>query len=348
MVYHTYHFYTPALGQLDNPFVLTRNPALVLLIEGHTAVALFMSLSGFLFTLIAFRKRLHYGLFMFNRLLRIYPMYLFICMVALYTYGGKPQLSEVVVTLLYLQTFRLPYLCPSATIHLWSICIEEQFYILFPFIIRFFSHYGYRYILGILCLTFLVRGYVMLETGTAQRVAYWSLVGRLDQFLMGLVAGRLFLERSRWFSHPLLLLAALLLAWLALFTFHLLGGLGHNLQGAHWLVWQPIEGACWALVILCYCSCRWHIPRILSQRLAALGRLTYSVYVLHWSFVSILAPRLALPLSSNPWVNGVLNGVMLTWPLTLAVATLTYFVIERPFMSLRRRYILPEVAPGSS
>src|SRR5687767_447013 len=70
------------------------NPFESLLIEGHTAVAMFMVLSGFIFTYGALKAvgadadphaGIRYGPFLGNRLLRILPMYVLVVLLAVYT-----------------------------------------------------------------------------------------------------------------------------------------------------------------------------------------------------------------------------------------------------------------------
>jgi uncharacterized membrane protein len=65
-------------------WLFTANPLSALIIEGHTAVGLFMVLSGFIFTYGARGRDIAYWPFLKNRLLRIYPLYLFLIVVEIY------------------------------------------------------------------------------------------------------------------------------------------------------------------------------------------------------------------------------------------------------------------------
>jgi len=76
--YHGLHLLRSRLLH-DQPFdfshwVSTENPLLAAIAEGHTAVALFMVLSGFIFTWGAWGHQVRYGAFVVNRVLRIYVM----------------------------------------------------------------------------------------------------------------------------------------------------------------------------------------------------------------------------------------------------------------------------------
>ncbi|MCW2524972.1 MAG: Acyltransferase, partial [Frankiales bacterium] len=61
----------------------SRNPLKTVIFEGHTGVALFMVLSGFIFTIGTLDREVFYGRFMANRFLRIYPLYLVLVFIAL-------------------------------------------------------------------------------------------------------------------------------------------------------------------------------------------------------------------------------------------------------------------------
>jgi peptidoglycan/LPS O-acetylase OafA/YrhL len=56
-------------------------PLAAVVIEGHTAVGLFMGLSGFIFTFGAGDRAVRYAPFLRNRILRIYPLFLFVFLV---------------------------------------------------------------------------------------------------------------------------------------------------------------------------------------------------------------------------------------------------------------------------
>jgi peptidoglycan/LPS O-acetylase OafA/YrhL len=54
------------------------NPLVNLVREGHTGLALFIVMSGFLFGVITYHKEISYSRFIINRIIRIYPAYVFI------------------------------------------------------------------------------------------------------------------------------------------------------------------------------------------------------------------------------------------------------------------------------
>src|ERR1700745_509033 len=76
LCYHGAHLFRSALTGTpvdDAHWPSSHNPLWALIYEGHTAVALFMGLSGFIFAYGAIGHRIYYRRFIGNRLLRIYP-----------------------------------------------------------------------------------------------------------------------------------------------------------------------------------------------------------------------------------------------------------------------------------
>ena len=108
---------------------------------GWTGVDLFFVLSGYLiagqlFSRIAQGKGLAMGEFYFKRAFRILPPYLVI--VALYfclpVFREREALPPLWKFLTFTQNFGLDLLHRGTFSHAWSLCIEEQFYLLLPVI----------------------------------------------------------------------------------------------------------------------------------------------------------------------------------------------------------------------
>jgi len=55
-----------------------------------------------------------------------------------------------------------------------------------------------------------------------------------------------------------------------------------------------------------------------------------------------------LPIGADAFSQAVWTGVLVALPAVLALAALTYFLIERPFLGFRRRYVRESALPGQA
>lgn len=338
LAFHLYHYFFH--GWNPNP-----DAALIgFIVEGHSGVGLFFALSGFLFMLIALQGPIRYPVFLFNRFLRIAPLFLVVFYLAI-TLGRDDFAASDIFYLLFSNIGSPPTSDFFVTGAAWTISVEFTFYLIFPFIAAFFLTRGWRYWLGLMALLFLFKLVIYVSVDDPIHVFYSTLPGRLDQFLIGMAAARLYqahqatLQRYAW---PLLVGAGV-------FVYAMLFGLAKEAswmsQNRHqplWIVWASIEAVGWSLLIVGYLS----IPTLQGRlanaaaRLAAFGgKVSYSFYLLHAS-VLLLFIELAGVLTPTPWfaVNFVLNFAIALLA-CLLVAGLGYHCIEKPFLGLRKRYL---------
>src|ERR1700727_2720121 len=83
LFYHSVHSGAAAIGIQGWPIAST--PFAALLYEGHTGVALFMVLSGYILASGTFGKDISYAGFLRNRFLRIFPLMIVVLVFSLYT-----------------------------------------------------------------------------------------------------------------------------------------------------------------------------------------------------------------------------------------------------------------------
>lgn len=299
---------------------------------GQTGVDLFFVLSGFLITSILLNNRQRdWGevkIFYARRSLRIFPLYfgyLFLLLII-----GYPTSWPYWV---YLQNFyNALSIHISGPMHFWSLAVEEHFYLIWPFLVLFAP----RRILvstlwGMVIGAAILRYYLSLH---GVQVFYLTFT-RID----GLAAGALIaiLDRRIRSINPRLLMLGFLACAALLFMVSRVGQ-GKNLA---WFVaskYSIVTGMyslfiAWILTVSDSKICavlRWHPLRFV-------GRVSYGLYVFHpiiFIFVFAHIPNW------NPTLKGLCG-----FSAALLVATVSWYVYERPFIQLKDR-LVPDRKPS--
>ncbi len=323
----------------------TLNPLYALWAEGHTAVALFMVLSGFIFTVGSFGKTLSYKDFLINRVLRIYPLFVAVLMLDLSNDGSTRSVSDLVTTLLPLADFKWAngqVLVPMA----WAVSVEFQFYLLYPYLLGFLNRAPLKTTASIIGIALAFRALGIGVWFNPRDLSYFHLVGRIDQFALGMFAATLYL---RWDGHRRLFStvfgiavpATVLLLW----GFQSLGGLD---TVPNWkILWPTLEGAAWSAVVLGYVGMGQRLSPAISKLVGRVGEMSFSIYLLHRWVLDVFAfrPWIELRLTRTWDMDALLTTLLLVLPVTLALSWVTFNVVEKPFLSFRRKYALPARGP---
>jgi peptidoglycan/LPS O-acetylase OafA/YrhL len=232
--------------------------------------------------------------------------------------------------------------------------------LIFPFIILFARRYGSRYLWGVLGLLMLLRALVFAASGEVRYLAYETLFGRLDQFVVGMLLGRLWLQQGRddekgkaatavsthaayQSLHWLWLVPTALLVLLGVHAFSL--GVGFaDIKSPVWVVWPLMEAGLWGGFMWVYLLLRWPGPEALKGRvdsaLAAMGAISFSTYVFHKLVLAAYSAHASVvSFTGLERFDIILTGALCVLPLAMLVAYCTYHMIEKPFLSLRRSYL---------
>ncbi len=320
------------------------NPLTVLLVEGRSGVALFMVLSGFIFTHVAYGRTLNYPRFLMNRVLRIYPLVLAITVVAGFTYG-----SLAVAPLLH--TIMFPFKLPGGLVTIgpyvqagrwtwmfWTLSPEFQFYFAFPVLLLAVHRFGPAPLVLLIGATVLARA-VLLHAGyDPLGVAYFTIAGRFDQFLVGML-GAMFLKRREAGPLPGWLAAAAFIVVLC--ALQGLNGLERSdWAGRGWRAYYPlVEATAWGMFVTAYVGA-FRDPRGAASRvLCWIGTISFSLYLLHYASVYVVISHgwLLRP-TGNPLIDTGVNDAVFALAM-VALASASYLVVERPFLRRRLRYL---------
>jgi peptidoglycan/LPS O-acetylase OafA/YrhL len=159
---------------------------------GWAGVDLFFVLSGFLITTIlldARPARNYFKVFYVRRCLRILPLYYLVLLVSLLTHPGHYGFAVQIffwLNLSNLSTAFTPYAIPYLA-HFWSLAIEEQFYFVWPAVVRYASPLRVAYI----CATVIVGLFIVrnLPPVLALQSRWPELIYRLTPFRVDTLCG---------------------------------------------------------------------------------------------------------------------------------------------------------------
>ncbi len=173
-------------------------------------VDIFFIVSGFLLTYLLLCEKEKTGKidvikFYIRRAFRIWPLYFFMILLApLLSYFLYEQSPTYLYHFFFSGNFDLIENGPKsvATNHLWSICIEEHFYIFCPLIIGFIPMKKLpQTLLAIILSCIIFRGFFLDSTNDYGMSYYVHTLSRIDVLALGGLFGYLFYRNKIKFNH---------------------------------------------------------------------------------------------------------------------------------------------------
>lgn len=314
---------------------------------GAYGVDLFFVLSAYLITEILFREKEGRGSvdvksFYIRRMLRIWPLYYFFVLLAALVPFLNPQhafsLKYVLPFLLLAGNWStIAYGPPnSVAVPLWSVSIEEQFYLLWPPIVARLSRPQIAMAAGVMIV--LANGArvfaLLLKTNT------WDIWANSFVHLDSMAAGILLAIFLRGGAPKLGWRLRLSMIVLGVFCIALVGhfspALGASSRWGATLVGYPVVGASCAAIVFASIGVQLRL-----RALEYLGKISYGLYVYHLMCIWIAGRFLLVG-------DGALQMLMrqaTALGLTILVSAVSYSLLEKPFLKLKRKFAYVQSRP---
>ncbi|MCJ8208241.1 acyltransferase [Mucilaginibacter sp. RS28] len=316
------------------------------LVPGGLGVTVFFFISGYIITNLLLDEYEKTGttdlkLFYSRRMLRLYPPLLL--MLGLYLVASvfvlKPaNPSEVFAALFYYENYYFFFHSlsnHSSLMILWSLAVEEHFYLLFPllFMLLVRNVQQLKITLAILIVIPLALRFwsVMVYQGQpdlAEANTYLLTHNRFDSILYGCLASVIQYSSSsksyeKVLSNKLVFIVALAVQLLCLVvrdaTFR--NTLRYSLQGLSLFILVP--------AIVNINAYHWLKEIFSNKALVFIGKLSYSIYLMH-----MLAVNALMPIKT---AGHTILYILAVTGVTLTLSLSSYYLVEKPLGKLRKR-----------
>jgi peptidoglycan/LPS O-acetylase OafA/YrhL len=212
-------------------------------------------------------------------------------------------------------------------LHTWSLSVEEQFYILFPFFLIFVHKYFRNYLIHILVAGLFV-SLLIAEWGSKNYPSFnfYGLPTRCWELLSGSILAyyeNISKKRvhSKFFENIFPIIGIILVSS-SILTFN------DDMRHPSFYTLKPIIGVC---LIIWFCKQDSLVTKLLSNKLfVGIGLISYSLYLWHY-------PIFAFSRLTGFTEGSVLNKIFITLIL-ISVSIVTYYFVEKPARNKKYRF----------
>jgi peptidoglycan/LPS O-acetylase OafA/YrhL len=314
---------------------------------GSYGVDIFFLLSSYLITTLLLQEKDRTGTidtrsFYARRILRIWPLYFIfivstICL-SRFTSVQFPN-GAIAPMLLFYGNFWLMFnnfFSPAGI--LWSVSVEEQFYLFSPLATRFTTRRGLITLASILIVIAMVARFVLVKSAIVTPYALWfCTLTRLDPIATGilvclLLGGRV--PSIRFVARVALFLIGAICLCTAAVGFH---GIDKDLSLTDTIFAYPVADIGALAIFLSFLG-----AQIVWGPLIYLGQISYGLYVYHLFALDAAKVWLLHFMGECPfWLRAAI-----ALPITIGLAAVSYAWVEKPFLRLKERFS-GESAKGS-
>lgn len=308
------------------------------IIYAELGVKIFFVLSGFLITTLLIKEYIKLGNiniknFFIKRVLRIFPvLYLYLSVIFILNYFINLGLiiDNFIGPLLYLNNFSF-FSGTWLTGHTWSLAVEEQFYLVWPFMFSLIKKKLWLFCLVMICVVPLLKILYYFKPDTYEATLAPFITNADAIFSGALIAilsfKNIFKTSQKIWNIKGLDLLFILIIFVCIFCVH---------RGIAGFIFYPASNTI-CNIMICFLILRTIINnqslfyKFLNQKLLVhFGLISYSLYI--WQQLFLIPTNM---------YDG--KFTYLTFPLNIILAVvaahLSYFLFERYFLNLKTQYL---------
>ncbi|MCD6017337.1 MAG: acyltransferase [Bacteroidetes bacterium] len=312
-------------------------------------VDIFFIVSGFLLTYLLLVEKEKTGKvdilkFYIRRAFRIWPLYFFMILLGpVLSYFLYEQSPTYIYHFLFSGNFDLIENGPKsvATNHLWSICIEEHFYVFCPLIIAFIPMKKLpQTLLSIILVCIIFRGFFLSHTSDYGMSYYVHTLSRIDVLALGGLFGYLFYHQKIKFNHALPVR-------LIIYSIFLLIFFNVNYVESGWFLIDTMKKylfiipfSYWLGNFLFHRNALFSVDR--PNIFHLFGKVSYGIYMFNPVIIFLVISFFEKYGFKNYFYFLVAVHVLLA-----IAAFLSYRFLELPFLSLKEKFAVVKSGTGS-
>jgi peptidoglycan/LPS O-acetylase OafA/YrhL len=335
---------------------------------GHLGVVIFFVLSGFLITRILFLNadEIHRTKssawpkifrFIYRRSLRIFPIYFILLFIGLiFNISNFKELWPWLLSYTPNIYIMIKGQWLGTWDHLWSLAVEEQYYLIFPYFILFINHKKYVYLFIIMIsLGILSRSYFYLYQSHVIKENMYMInevntISVLDAFGLGGILAFLYHYKFNLFkkifpNHYMTLVALCFY----LFSLYLSYGSNHTYDNIYYIIIRTFLASVFSFYLIGNSI----IPNVnkfnffLENKIIIyLGTISYGIYLYHnlvFNYYHLNGNTIWGFLSNNVTYINSLNSHLLilkfsiNFLLLIGIASFSWFYIEKPINKYKNR-----------
>lgn len=309
-------------------------------------VYIFFALSGFLITYLLLlekeKRPVDIKQFYLRRILRIWPLYFFYLALVFLTYWLYKIFYANTLPYYIFFMANVPYLIqrplPLAT-HYWSLAVEEQFYLFWPWLIKAINKNLLAWLTGLVLLTVMVKLFFHfgLHKSFSQTI--------IDAFpfhcmMMGGIGAVLYQQQNKLFLKIATNTFTQIAAWLA-FAFVM----ANHFHVAS-ILDKEIISCSTVLIIVAQITRRNRVINLERKGFDFFGKISFGIYIYHPLMIYLLAQIIG-PLNILPFPKYVLAYASVII-VTVLVAQFSYRFLESYFLRLKDKFSVTHTVPNKS
>lgn len=316
--------------------------------NGHVGVILFFVLSGFLITYLLLQEEQKNGKislkhFYVRRMLRIWPLYFLMILVSALVYflsnnsifGAQGWWGYFTIFPNVSKAFGYYY---DGVVHLWSIGVEEQFYLIWPFLLLLtikFKRMRLYLLIGIFVFVsllphiiwYLQTHYNLFSTSSFEFWDRFIKMFKINSMALGGISGWLIFKgiKVKFFNSRLIRLIIFFLPFAMWYS------------GIHFKLFNDeIYTILFALILFLFASYD-NTINLEQKWLNSLGRISYGIYVYHWLIILGMFEIIhSLKIHNIIYSNIIIyiGGILMT----LIISYISFYYFERRFLNLKSKF----------